>query len=226
MLENPVLEPQSDSDAAPAGLSRRTLLKLGAIAGAALTLPALPARADFPYHDIRTLRYLEEIARLQSDFFTKAALSSPAEALEEREMNLFNLLAKQDAELKRWFLAARRRYNMGAYSTFYTPNLSTSRPIPSYRFGIGTFTSRGALYAKAIEIKETAVGAFHGAVGDANSPQMIQAFASLAGVQGRHLAMLRELAGQAPLIDFEAAISRRTAAQKFAQYGFNHEVLT
>lgn len=228
MPENPVPEPENESqnEAQPAKLSRRSLLTLSAIAGAAIALPALPSRADFPYSDIRTLRYLEEIAALQADFFTKITMSSPADALSERERNIFNLLAQQDGEVARWSRAARRRYNMGAATTFYTPNLSTSRPLPSYQFGLGTFATREALFSHAIDIKETAVGAFHGAVGGADSPKMIQAFASIAGVQGRHLAILQELAEQEPLIDFENALSRSAVARKFEQYGFNREVLT
>ncbi len=231
MLENPVLEPEyQDAAETPSAeaplLSRRALLTLGLVAGAALTLPALPTRADFPYGDLRTLRYLEEVARLQAGFFSAASLSSPAEALPEREANLINLIAQQDSELVRWFASAQNNYSLGAASTFYTPNMSTSRPIPSYQFGLGTLNTRAAIFARAIELKEASVGAFHGAVGGASSPKMIQAFAALAGVQGRHLAMLQEVAGQEPLVDFEAALSRREAAQRFAKYGFNSEVLT
>lgn len=231
MLENPVVEPENqDTAATPLAqaplLSRRALLTLGLVAGAALTLPVLPTRADFPYSDLRTLRYLEEVARLQAGFFSAASLSTPAEALQEREANLINLIAQQDGELVRWFASAQNNYSMGAASTFYTPNMSTSRPMPSYQFGLGTLSTRDALLSRAIEMKETSVGAFHGAVGGANSPKMIQAFAALAGVQGRHLAMLREVAGQEALVDFEAALSRREAAEQFAPYGFNPEVLT
>jgi hypothetical protein len=200
-------------------------LAVGAVAGAALVLPALPARADFPYNDIVAMRFLEEIARLEADFFAKAANSSTADGLQEREVGVLATIARQDAELVRWFRAARGNYGLSAYSTFYTPNLSTSRPLPDYHFGAGTFNTRSGLYSTALLVKETAVGGFHGVVGEADSPKMIQAFAALAGVQGRHLAMLRELAGQNPLVPFEAALSQRVVAQRLDKYGFDREVL-
>ena len=226
MPENPVFEPESSVPILNTQLSRRSLLAVGAVAAAALTLPALPARAeDFPYSDIMALRFLEEIARVEADFFNKAAGSTTAEGIQERELNAFSLIARQDAELVRWFKAARLHHKIGAFTNFYTPNQSTSRPVPTYTFGPGTFDTRSALYSTAISIKETAVGAFHGIVGEADSPKMIQAFAALAGIQGRHAAILRELSGQSPLVAFEATVSRNALAQRFEAYGFNREVL-
>lgn len=231
MPENPVFE--SENSVPTEGLnetnllSRRSLLAIGAVAGVALALPSLPARADAEaaYSDIMALRYLEEIARLQADFFTKAANSTTAEGIQEREINALNLIARQDGELSRWFRAARQRYKIGASSTFYTPNTSTSRPMPVYRFGFGIFNTRSGLYSSAISIKETALGAFHDVVVNADSPDMIQAFAALAGVQGRHATMLRELAGQPPLVTFESTLSRSAVLQRFEAYGFDKGVL-
>ena len=223
MTQNPVFEPEN-APATPQ-LSRRALLAVGAVAGAALILPALPARADFPYSDIVSMRFLEEIARLEADFFAKAANSTTADGLQEHEIGVLALIARQDAELVRWFRAARQSYGLSAYSTFYTPNLSASRPLPSYQFGAGSFNTRAGLYSTALGIKETAVGGFHGVVGEADSPKMIEAFAALAGVQGRHLAMLREMAGQNPLAAFEKSLSQRAVGEKFDKYGFNREVL-
>jgi hypothetical protein len=68
------------------------------------------------------------------------------------------------------------------------------------------------------------VGAFHGVVAQADKPEMIQAFASLAGVQGRHLAVLLELSGQNPFVATEAALSRTEVANNLAAYGFNREI--
>jgi hypothetical protein len=226
MPENPVFEPENSVPILNNQLSRRSLLAVGAVAAAALTLPALPARAgDFPYSDIMALRFLEEIARVEADFFAKAANSSTAEGIQERELSAFSLIARQDSELVRWFKAARQQNKIGAFTNFYTPNQSTSRPTPTYSFGTDTFDTRSSLYSTAISIKETALGVFHSVVGDADSPKMIQAFAALAGVQGRHAAILRELSGQSPLVPFEATVSRNTAAQRFEAYGFNREVL-
>ncbi|PQV64243.1 Ferritin-like domain-containing protein [Abditibacterium utsteinense] len=245
MSQNPVLAPENITDApfaapfevAPsevagldashpkAILSRRALLGVGALVGAALCLPALPARADFGYSDVKALRLLEEIAGLEADFFAKAAISAPADGLQEPEMNAINLIARQDNELMRWFKAARGRYGISAFDKFYSLNQASSRPLPSYRFGAATSNTRAGLFSRAIEIKTVAVGAFHGAVGQADDAKLVQAFAALAGVQGRHLAMLQELNGQTPFTPLESAISLREAATKLSEYGFNAEVL-
>ncbi|RYG62595.1 hypothetical protein EON80_22855 [bacterium] len=225
MLENPVFESENSS---PDGLqlTRRNLLALGAAAGIALSLPALPARAvDFTYSDAKAIRFLLEVAQLEYDFFARASVSGTAEALDERESNALAWIAKQDAELVRWCNAAFDRTNMGAASTFFTPNTSTSRPIPTYRFGLKSFEDRASLFASAISIKQIAVGAFHGVVGEAKAPDMIQAFASLAGVQGRHLGVLEELAGQNPFVVTESSLSRNEVAAQLEGYGFNREVL-
>ncbi|HEX8465624.1 MAG TPA: hypothetical protein VF627_13485, partial [Abditibacterium sp.] len=175
MLENQGFAFETDSP----NLSRRTLLTLGAVAGAVLALPALPAKAaPVSYGDAKSLRFLEEIARIEADFFARAALSAPAEGLSERELSIFSLIGRQDGELVRWFKGARRRSGMSAYSTFFTPNRSTSRPMATYRFGADAFSSRNDLFSTAISLKETSVGAFHGVVGSANAPEMIQAFAA------------------------------------------------
>lgn len=217
---------ETDSDfASRLTLSRRAVLAAGAVAAVALALPAFPARADFAYGDVKTLRTLEEITRLQADFFLRAAMSTPAEALAERESNLLSLLARQDAEVVRWFGAARGKYGVSAFDGPSTLNQASSRPVASYRFPLEALEKRDSMLALATEIKTLAVGAFHGAVGAARDPKLVQAFAALGGVQGRHLAMLNEIAGQPPFTPFEAALSPVEAATKLAAYGFNAEVL-
>ena len=206
--------------------SRRDFLMLGALVGAALVLPQLPAQAAFGYSDTKHLRFLEELQYLQTDFFTKAALSATADGLTEKEMSVFNLLAKQDAEQSRWFANARQRYGISAFNKPFTPNMSSSRLAPTYNFPASTFTSRAALYSRAIEIKEVAVSAFHGVVIRANSDDVIQSIAALAGIQNRHLAILKENAGQNPLVANVAAISPREAANSLAKYKFAPEALS
>jgi hypothetical protein len=225
MPENPVPDFE-DNLASELQISRRNLLALGAVAGVALALPALPARAtDFTYSDATALRFLIQVAELQSDFFTRVSTATTTEALDERESNALAWIAKQDAELVRWCNAAFDRTNMGAAATFFTPNTSTSRPTPTFRFNLNTFDTRAKLYSTAIQVKQTVVGAFHGVVAQADTPDMIQAFASLAGVQGRHLAVLQELSGQVPFVVTEASLSRTEVANNLAAYGFNREIM-
>jgi hypothetical protein len=229
MLEDSVFDSENttseDNSSLEPQFTRRALFAMGAIAGIALSLPALPVRADVAYGDAISLRFLQEVAQLEADFFARAANSSTAEGFQERELSALALIAKEDAELVRWFKAASATANMGSAWKFYTPNTSTSRPVPVYHFNLNNFETRTGLYSAAIEIKETAVGAFHGIVGQAKEADMIEAFAALAGVQGRHLAMLQELAGQNPFVTTESALSKKTVADNLASYGFNREVM-
>lgn len=215
---------ETHSDFTPA-LSRRAVLAAGALAAVALTLPAFPARADFNYGDVKTLRLLEEVARLQANFFLKAVMSAPADALAERESSALSLLARQDSELVRWFGSARGKFGLSAFDGPSTLNQASSRRLSEYRFLSETFKNRDTILARAIEIKGLAVSAFHGAVGAAKDPKLVEAFAALGGAQGRHLAMLNELSGQSPFTPFETALSLADVATKLAPYGFNAEVL-
>lgn len=207
-------------------LSRRAVLAAGALTALALSLPALPARAaEINYSDTKALRFLQELTRLQSDFSLRAALSSPAAALPTRETDALNLIARQDNEVMRWFAAARGKYGVSAFAGPSTLNQASSRPLPQSRFNAGTFTNREQIFARALEIKGLTVGAIHGAVGAAKDPQLVQALAAIGGVQGRHLAMLSELAGQPAFVAFETPLSMREVAGKLAPYGFNTEVI-
>lgn len=206
-------------------LSRRTLLVAGAIGAAALVLPAFPARADFNYGDTKTLRLLEEVARLQADFSLRAAVSERADALPERESNALNLITRQDSEVMRWFGSARTKNGISAFDRPSTLNQASSRPIPTYLFNSETFKTHDSTLARAIEIKGLTVGAFHGAVGIAKDPKLVQAFAAIGGAQGRHLAMLNDLSGQPPFVPVETALSLEEVATKLAPYGFNMEVM-
>ncbi len=214
------------SEVAPASfaMSRRTALAAGALVAVAIALPTLPARADFAYGDLKTLRFLEEIAHLEADFFLKVSMAASAEALPESERNALNLMAREDDEMARWFSVARDKYGISAFDGPSTFNQASSRPIPSYHFPLLSFESRDAILKRALEIKGLAVGSFHNAVGAAKDPKLVEAFAALGGVQGRHLAMLSELAGQSPFVPFEATASVNEVARKFAPYGFNMEV--
>lgn len=216
-------------DAPNAGLetaiSRRAMLGLGAaVCCAALLLNAAPAQAA-SYGDRNALRFLEDIELFEAEFFRRVTLSATLDGLAEREMNAFARLAQQDNEHALWFKIARRRMGIGAFERHYSPTQSSSRPPKTYVFPPDAFSTRNGLYSVAIGIKETAVAAYHGQVGDADDAKLVQAIAALAGVEGRHLAMLKELSGQDPLIGFENAMSQREAAQKLARHGFVSETL-
>src|SRR5262245_49208353 len=98
------------------GMSRRGFVALSTAAcgAAALLFSNTPAHA-LGYSDASLLRYLEEVERVELDFFTRAALSGTADGLQERESNALNLLAKQDNEHAYWFKLARRQFGLSAF---------------------------------------------------------------------------------------------------------------
>ena len=213
--------PQAEDKSA----SRRGFLALTAAAcGAALILGAAPARA-MNYGDQQLLRYLEEVERVQQEFFTRASLSGTSDGLAEREANTISMVAHQDAEHVSWCVLASQKFGVGATSRTGSSYMESTRPATTYSFPLKSFERRASLFLLALSLKETSVAAYHGAVARANDPEIVQAIASLAGVEGRHLAMMRELVGQDPFVTYEISLSPRQVASKLSGYGFNMEVL-
>lgn len=216
---------QSATSLLNTSLSRRRMMGAGLVAGAALLLSGRrPARA-LGGGESTNLRFLEEVARMQADFFTRVSFSPTVEGMTQREINTFSQLARQDSEQARWFKLARGRYGVRAFDSFYSLNQSSSRPPTFYRFSAQDLSTRAGLYKLAIRLKETAVGAFHGVVGEGGSPELTQAIAALAGVQNRHLAMLSEDAERAPFVAFVPALSQQEVVNRLTRHGFNTEVL-
>lgn len=207
------------------GTTRRGFIALGAAAcgAAALLLNNTPAHA-LGYSDAELLRFLEEVEHLELDFFTRAALSGTADGLQERELYALAALSKQDNEHAYWFKLARQRFGLSAFDKPVEPNQPASRQAPTYKFPSQSFESRASLYTLALSIKETSVGAYYGVIARLKDPEIVQAVASLAGVEGRHLAVLRELSGQSPFVAYEAALDTGDVASRLTKYGFSAEV--
>jgi rubrerythrin len=207
------------------GMTRRGFVTLSAAAcgAAALLLNNAPARA-LGYSDAQLLRFLEEVERVELDFFTRAALSGTADGLQEREANALNLLAKQDNEHAYWFKLAREKFGLSAFDKPLEPNTPASRLAPSYKFSAESFKTRASLFSLALSLKETSVGAYYGVVARLDDPKVVQAVAALAGVEGRHLAVLRELSGQSPFVAYETSLDPSDVVGRLVKYGFSTEV--
>jgi hypothetical protein len=206
--------------------SRRTWLGLSVAAcGAALLLRPTPALA-LGNSDVQALRFLEQLEALQADFFTRAALSGAGDGLEGRERDVFNLIANQDREHKAWYHLARQKFGVAQFGTLYTPNASQSRPAQIFTFPATMFATRTSLFPAAQEIKDLAVAAYHGLVGQTSNGDITQAIAALAGIEGRHAAALREISGRTPLPEaFEPALSPQIAMRRLEKYGFRGEAM-
>lgn len=213
----------------PSGLSRRAFLMGTACCAGGLLLSRTPARADildalkkFLYLDPIVLNYAHEMEELEKDFFERALRSSAFNELEGRERSVFSFIAQQDkAHFEALSMERERRGEKGA-THFETRNASSSRPPRLFRYPRGVFDDRQALLHEAVSLKENVVFAYHGAVDLVRDAKLLGPAAAIAGVEGRHLVVLRELAGLDPIpTSFEGQVSPQTVGDRLAKrYGF------
>ena len=209
-------------------VTRRRFLTLGAMAGAT-TLVASGARADildglknFLDLDPIVLNYAHELEELQSELFARIAVSAVYQELTARERSVINAIALQDRAHFEALEAIRNRIGARAGGRFNSPNSSASRRPRNFTFPGSAFRDRQKMYNLAINVKENAVGAYHGAVDLLRSKRtLLTPAAAIAGVDGRHLVVLRELAGLDPIPSaFEVQISPQNVGNRLDAYGF------
>lgn len=215
-----------NGDDSRSGLSRRRFLTVataGLAAGGMVLGSPRAAQADI----LDTLRkvfdldpivvnYAWELEELQMNFFQRALRSPAYGQLEARERSNLNLIAMQDRahfealDMVRSRIGARARDN----SASHRPRV--------FRFPASAFRTRQELLPLAVEIKENAVAAYHGAVDLLREQKaVLQPAAAIAGVDGRHLVVLREMAGLDPIpTSFELQVSPQTVGNRLARYGF------
>lgn len=188
----------------------------GILAIGALALPALPAHAlQFSTRDARLLTFLLNVQALQSDFFTNSALTITAEGLTAGEANTLSTIALQDERQMRWCKAALRKF-------------TSKNDLPSVMSGgfkhkspsFNALNSRESLLREALRLKSAAASAWIGAAGSADQGEMAGAFASLAGVQARHRAVLADALNQPSLMAMAPAMTLSDAARELEHFGF------
>lgn len=213
-----------DSPSAPSGEQfgvaspeRRKWLGLSVAAcGAALLLASKPVQASSG-GDLAALTFLEDLELMQTDFFTRVSSSTAYDGMEQRERDVFNLIASQDREHAAWFRQARSRYGISP-----APGSTSALAPRRFSFPATAFVSRTTLFPLAVSIKDTAVAAYHGVVGNTRDGDLIEALAALAGIEGRHSSAIREIYGINSLeTAFEPALSKNEVARRLAPYGFN-----
>lgn len=230
MNESPLAGPESvdSSQAAPNGLSRRSLLGLGG-AVAASTLLAGGVRADIldtlrgPLDlDPIVLNFAHELEELQSEFFRRLTNSPAYDEMEARERSVISAIAMQDRAHFEFFEALRGKLGARGGGAFETRNASASRRPRVFRFPSKAFRTRADALTEAVTIKENSVAAYHGAVDLLRDKKSLLAPAvAVAGVDGRHLAVLRELAGLDPVpASYELQVSPQVVGKRLGKYGF------
>lgn len=210
-------ERDSHSSSRRAFLGKSALVGGGALALGAIVLPSLPARAtDFEYGDARLLEFLLKVQALQSDYFATAALTTSAQGLTSSEANILNTLAKQDEQQKRWCKGALRKFAMGQGM----PS-TMSGGFHAKRYSFQIMKTRETLLRDALRLKTASASAWTGAAGRADDGEIAAAFASLAGVQNRHRALLAEMLGEPAIMAMAGAMSMRDATVELDKYGFS-----
>jgi len=213
---------------------RRRLIAVGAAAGAAGLLLGnspigpTPGHADlvrslrnFLHLDPIVMNFAFEMEELQKEFFHSAILGSAYDGLQGREKNAFNLMAREDMEHFEAIKKLRARTSNKNSGGFETSNASSSRRPRFFNFPKDAFNNRAKMFATALDIKETSLFAYHGVVDLVHKDHLMLA-AAIAGVEGRHVALLRELNGMDPIPSaFEGSLGAQSAGKHLSRYGFN-----
>lgn len=212
--------------------SRRRLIAAGAALGAAglflgsTPLGPSPGQADLVralkgvlHLDPIVVNFALEMEELEKDFFTRVTRSKIFHTLSPREQGLFALIAREDCEHFDAINAVRESRNIKAANAFDNRNASASRQPKQFNFG-KAFNSREQLYMTSLDIKETVLGAYHGAV-DLVHKDTLRLAGAIAGVEGRHVTLLRLMNQLDPVPSpFEMALGAQAAGRKLARYGF------
>lgn len=217
------------SSLASSRLSRRNFLMSAALCAGGLLVSRVPAEADiidtlnkFFNLDPTVLNFAHEMEELEKEFFMRALTSRGYQALDGRERNVFNLIAAQDTAHYEALEIERRRRGTRRPNTIEGRNRSSSQRPRQFHFPADAFSSREKLLREAISIKEDVLFAYHGAVDLVRDPTLLGPAAAIAGVEGRHLVILREIAGLDPVpTSFEGQVSPQKIGNRLAnRYGF------
>ncbi|MFN2491185.1 MAG: ferritin-like domain-containing protein [Actinomycetota bacterium] len=176
----PVLSFQRERD-------RRNFLKWAAVIGVGGSLAVAAkdrfAAAQSGGGDVGILNYALTLEYLERDFFRRG--------LQEE------LLSGRDAELVEPILAHENEHVSILSSTIEKLG-ATAVEAPEPTYPSGTFGSARRWLETASMLEDLGVSAYHGQVTRIESPELLQAAASIAGVESRHAAILRELTGADP----------------------------
>lgn len=226
-----------DVSTGDSALSRRAFLMRALCAGGIVAAGAAglapnplspkPAQADildflsriYDFNPV-VLNFAHEMEELQAEFFERASVSMAVNKMDAKERGLIYTIAGHDRAHFKILDEVQRMTaskNGGARVTMHS---STTQRPRIFTFPANVFDSRENLLPAAVELKELCVSAYHGAVHLIGADLLTPA-AAIAGVDGRHLAVLREVAGLDPVpFSFENQVSAQTIGSKLGRYGF------
>ncbi len=208
--------------------TRRQLLAM-ATATCGVTVAASlfnPARADLVaklgkifYLDPTVLNFAFEMEELQSDLYRRLPRTAGWGALSGEERNILSLMSVQDAEHFEVLNTVRKAFSYQDAGAFETGNTFSSRRPRAFNYP--NLGSREDVLNAALDVKESVLFGYHGAVGVVRNKELLKTAAAIAGVEGRHAAILRQAIGLNPVpAAFEGAYAAQHTGYKLAKYGF------
>ncbi len=207
--------------------ARRQFFALATAIGGVAFAGALfqPARADLVaklgrifYLDPTVLNFAFAIEELQSDFFSRVTRASGYNQLDVSQRSAFGLMGQQDEAHRQLLESLRPEFQARNAGTFESLNTSESRRPRLFTYP--ALSSREQILKTALDIKENSLFTYHGAAALIGNKKLLSQAVAIAGVEGRHVAILRELVGLDPVpAPFEGAITAQAAGNYFARYG-------
>ncbi len=134
--------------------------------------------------DIKIVNYALTLEYLEADFYAQGV--AKVKFANAHDKAVFALIASDEA----------------AHVTALTDTISKSggKPVakPTVKYPAGTFATADAFIKLAKTFEETGVGAYLGQAGAITNPDVLQAAASIFGIECRHAALVGKIAGLPP----------------------------
>ena len=200
---------------------------LGGLAVANAIFGVRPAHADFVktvgkvlYLDPIVLNFAFELEELEADFFGRLPRSRGYSELSGREQDILSVIAAQDRNHYDQINAVRDMTGYKDGGRFESRNTESTRRARTFHYP--KLNTRDEVIKASLDLKESALFAYHGAVELVKDNTLLTVAASIAGVEGRHTAVLREVAGLDPVpAPFEGALTAQVSGAKLSKaYGF------
>ena len=136
-----------------------------------------------PQSDLDILNYALTLEYLEADFYGQGIQEN---VVKGREMEIVEAVGAHEAA------------HVGALSQTITDPGGEPVAKPEFKYPNGTFENRDAFLKTASTFEELGVTAYHGQVTEIMTPDILNAAASIAGVESRHAAVLAKMMGGKP----------------------------
>jgi len=217
--------PVSDAHSVKSPARRQFFALATAVGGAAFAGAIFhPASADIVTQlgkvfnlDATVLNFAFSIEELEADFFNRVARSSGYNKLGAPERSVFSLIGAQDEIHRQMLEDLRPEFEARNAGVYQSPNASDS--LRPRIFIYPRLNNADEIMRAALDIKETALFTYHGAASLLNSKKLLSQAVAIAGVEGRHASVLRQMMGLDPVpAPFEGAIGAKAADAHFTRY--------